>query len=139
MEDPFIRLSHNYFSVLSHTAERLCDCHHTISFLLFFLSLLHYSHTTPVNDQLPLLIGQLEKQSGRSIARISGGKKLCVVWWRCSYMPRQLQQSFMLLRQCSNVWRCYSGLLLSHCDFSKFLNFITKEQLKMLCTCLEGL
>ena len=27
-----------------------------------------------MNDQLPLLIGQLEKQSGRSIARIGGEK-----------------------------------------------------------------
>ena len=43
------------------------------------------SHTSPINDQLPLFIGQLEKLSGRSIARVSGekGKKLGVVWWRC--------------------------------------------------------
>ena len=38
-------------------------------------------HTIPVNDHLLLLFGQLEKQSGRSIAHISGEKekKLCVV------------------------------------------------------------
>ena len=41
---------------------------------------LHWSHTTPVNDQLPLLIGQLEKQSGRSIARIGGEKGEKVVF-----------------------------------------------------------
>merc|ERR1712117_521177 len=36
MEDPFTRMSQNFFPYLSHTAERLCDCHHTSSFLLFF-------------------------------------------------------------------------------------------------------
>ena len=50
-------------------------------FLLLFL--LRWPHTTPVIDQLPLLFGQLEKQRGRSIARVSGekGKKdeCCVV------------------------------------------------------------
>ena len=37
-------------------------------------------HTYPVIDQLPLLFGQLEKQSGISIAHISGekGGKSCV-------------------------------------------------------------
>ena len=44
---------------------------------------LYPNHTTPVNDQLPLLIGQLEKQSGRSIARVSGEKEKSVVWCRC--------------------------------------------------------
>ena len=33
-----------------------------------------------MNDQLPLLIGQLEKQSGRSIARIGGEKGEKVVF-----------------------------------------------------------
>ena len=52
-------------------------------------------HTSPVNDQLPLLIGQLEKQSGRSIARIGGEKKLCEVWWRC--------YSLQLLSHCVTI------------------------------------
>ena len=46
-------------------------------FLLLFL--LRWPHTTPVIDQLPLLFGQLEKQSGRSIARVSGEKEKKVV------------------------------------------------------------
>ena len=32
-----------FFFPLSNKAERLCDCHHTSSFLLFFPSLLHYT------------------------------------------------------------------------------------------------
>ena len=42
---------------------------------------LDLTHTIPVNDQLLLLFGQLEKQSGRSIAHISGENEnmLCVV------------------------------------------------------------
>lgn len=42
-EDPFTRLGQNFFSFLSHRTERLCDGHHTSTFLLFFPSLLHYS------------------------------------------------------------------------------------------------
>ena len=36
-------VSELFFFPLPHTAERLCDCHHTSSFFLFFPSLLHYS------------------------------------------------------------------------------------------------
>ena len=59
------------------------------------------AHTSPVNDQLPLLIGQLEKQSGRSIARIGGekGKKLCVVWWGC----KLLHHTVMLLESSPKI------------------------------------
>ena len=34
MEDPFKRQGQNFFSFLSHRTERLCDGHHTSTFLL---------------------------------------------------------------------------------------------------------
>ena len=43
LEDPFTRMSHIFFSFLSQTTERLFDCHHTSTFLLFFPSHLHFS------------------------------------------------------------------------------------------------
>ena len=74
LEVIFFEADLKFLSIGTHLTYQIADVGQSAA---------HFIHTTPVNDQLPLLIGQLEKQSGRSIARICGEKKLCVVWWRC--------------------------------------------------------
>ena len=76
------------FSHVSSNAVMGLICFHTLSSWIILLQWSQWS-------QLPLLFGQLEKQSGRGIARVSGekGKKLSVFWWRCK-----------LLSHCDAIW-----------------------------------